>query len=164
MTIRGPLTDDARKITGDALQGALVDLIDLSLVAKQLHWNVVGRSFRSVHLQLDEVVDVARKYADEVAERAAAISVNADGRAETVAKSSNVPHVEDVGWVDDQKVIKMMVDAHRAVIAGMRDRIDALDKPDPVSQDLLIQASAELEKSYWMWQAEQPGTGAKPAT
>jgi len=162
-TIRGPLTDEARKITGDALQGALVDLIDLSLVAKQVHWNVVGRSFRSVHLQLDEVVDIARRYADDVAERAAAIGVNADGRAETVAKSSNVPHLDDTGWVDDQKVIKLMVDAHRAIVTGMRERIEALDKPDPVSQDLLIAATAEIEKSYWMWQAEQPGTGATPA-
>ena len=52
-----------------------------SLVAKQVHWNVVGPRFRSVHLQLDEVVDTARQHADTVAERASAIGVSPDGRA-----------------------------------------------------------------------------------
>jgi len=31
----------------------LVELTDLSLQAKQLHWNVIGRHFRSLHEQLD---------------------------------------------------------------------------------------------------------------
>ena len=42
---------------GEALQEVLVDLVDLSLVGKHLHWNVEGLTFRSVHLQLDELVD-----------------------------------------------------------------------------------------------------------
>ena len=56
MTITSPLPPDAQRTAGEALQATLVDLVDLSLVAKQAHWNVVGRNFRSVHLQLDEVV------------------------------------------------------------------------------------------------------------
>ena len=50
-------------------------------MAKQAHWNLVGRQFHDVHLHLDELVDTARKYSDEVAERAAAIGVSPDGRA-----------------------------------------------------------------------------------
>jgi len=49
-------------------------LLDLSLLAKQVHWNVVGPRFRSVHLQLDDVVTTARQHSDTVAERAAALS------------------------------------------------------------------------------------------
>jgi starvation-inducible DNA-binding protein len=30
-------------------------------VAKQAHWNLVGRQFHDVHLHLDELVDTARK-------------------------------------------------------------------------------------------------------
>lgn len=88
--IKSPLPDTDRKVVGEALQGALVDLVDLSLVAKQLHWNVVGARFRSVHLQLDEVVALARLHADTVAERAAAIGVSPDGRAKTVADTSGI--------------------------------------------------------------------------
>ncbi|MFJ6120357.1 ferritin-like domain-containing protein [Streptomyces sp. NPDC092129] len=40
-------------------------------MAKQAHWNVYGPRFRSVHLQLDEVVATTRGYADRIAERAA---------------------------------------------------------------------------------------------
>jgi starvation-inducible DNA-binding protein len=50
-----------------------------------VHWNVVGPRFRSVHLHLDNVVTTARQYSDTVAERAAALGVNPDGRAAGVA-------------------------------------------------------------------------------
>ncbi|PWI45158.1 DNA starvation/stationary phase protection protein [Streptomyces sp. ICBB 8177] len=151
--VTSTLSDEARKITGDALQGALVDLVDLSLIAKQVHWNIVGPRFRSVHLQLDEVVTTARTYADTVAERASAIGVSPDGRAETVAKSSALQTVRD-GWINDKDVVDIMIKALSAVIAKMRERIQATDGPDLVSQDILIGLTADLEKHHWMFQAE----------
>ena len=42
------------RVTAESLQATLVELIDLSLQAKQAHWNVVGPAFRGVHLFLDE--------------------------------------------------------------------------------------------------------------
>ncbi|WP_405722382.1 DNA starvation/stationary phase protection protein [Streptomyces sp. NBC_01537] len=151
--VTSTLSPPDRKITGEALQGTLVDLIDLSLVAKQVHWNVIGPRFRSVHLQLDEVVTLARTHADTVAERAAAIGVTPDGRAGTVAKTSGIDTVTD-GWVKDTQVVEILVEALGAVIARMRERIDATDEPDPVSQDILIGLTADLEKYHWMFQAE----------
>ncbi len=79
--VKSTLSESDLKVVGAALQGALVDLVDLSLVAKQVHWNVVGPRFRSVHLQLDDVVVTARQHSDTVAERASAVGVNPDGRA-----------------------------------------------------------------------------------
>jgi starvation-inducible DNA-binding protein len=151
--VTSTLSPPDRKITGEALQGTLVDLIDLSLVAKQVHWNVIGPRFRSVHLQLDEVVTLARTHADTVAERAAAIGVTPDGRAGTVAKTSGIDTVTD-GWVKDTQVVEILVEALGAVIARMRERIDATAGPDPVSQDILIGITADLEKFHWMFQAE----------
>jgi starvation-inducible DNA-binding protein len=152
-TITATLPEDARTVTGEALQGALVDLIDLSLLAKQAHWNLVGRNFRSVHLQLDEVVSTARRYADVVAERAAAIGVPPDGRAATVAASSRVPTM-DPGWLRDTDVIEGFVEVLQSVTRRMREHISATAEPDPVSQDIFIDATAELEKHAWMFQAE----------
>ncbi|SOB78939.1 Dps family protein [Streptomyces sp. 1331.2] len=156
IVISSPLPDDERKTTGEALQGALVDLVDLSLVAKQAHWNLYGPRFRSVHLQLDEVVTTARNFADEVAERAAAIGVSPDGRAVTIAASSGLPGFPE-GWIADEVVIEHLVKAFRAVIERMRTRIDETEKADPVSQDLLIGLTAALEKHSWMFQAESRG-------
>jgi hypothetical protein len=40
--INSPLPDKEREIAGHALQATLVDLLDLSLVAKQAHWNLLA--------------------------------------------------------------------------------------------------------------------------
>ncbi|MEV4879499.1 Dps family protein [Streptomyces cyaneofuscatus] len=151
--VKSPLSESDLKLVGEALQGALVDLVDLSLVAKQIHWNVVGPRFRSVHLQLDDVVVTARQHSDTVAERASAIGVNPDGRSATVAKETAIRSVPD-GWIKDTDAVKALVDALGVVIGRMRERIDVTDAPDPVTQDILISLTADLEKHAWMFQAE----------
>ncbi|CAM5640472.1 DNA starvation/stationary phase protection protein [Streptomyces spiroverticillatus] len=151
--IRSTLPETARQITGIALQGALVDLLNLSLLAKQAHWTIVGPRFRSLHLQLDEIVTTARSYADTVAERASAIGITPDGRAGTVAACTKLPQPE-AGWIADDDVVSLLVEALGGTIGRMRERIAATDKPDPVTQDIFISLTAELEKQHWMFQAE----------
>lgn len=151
--VKSPLSDKHRKIVGEALQGALVDLVDLALVSKQVHWTVVGPRFRSVHLQLDEVVDTARLHADTVAERASAIGVTADGRAGTVSKTSGIDTVTD-GWIKDTQAVGILIAALDSVIGRMRARIGTTEEADPVTQDILIGLTADLEKFHWMFQAE----------
>ncbi|MGW3206664.1 Dps family protein [Streptomyces sp. NPDC001135] len=151
--VKSQLADaDLRTVT-EALQGALVDLVDLSLVAKQIHWNVVGPRFRSIHLQLDEVVASARTHSDTVAERASALGVPPDGRAATVASGSGIK-TTPAGWIKDTDAVGTMVDALGAVITRMRERVGATGEPDPVSQDIFIGITADLEKHHWMFQAE----------
>ncbi|MDT7726719.1 MAG: starvation-inducible DNA-binding protein [Actinomycetota bacterium] len=152
--IKSPLSDSDREITGNALQATLVDLVDLSLIAKQAHWNVVGANFRSAHLQLDELVDIARQYVDAVAERANAIGISPNGKAKTVVASSGVPEYPD-NWQSVESTVAAVVDILGALIARLRHRIDATDKSDLVTQDLLIEITQELEKAHWMWQAQQ---------
>ncbi len=152
--ITSTLSDEAKKVAGDALQGSLVDLVDLALIAKQAHWNVIGSQFRSVHLQLDELVTDSRAFADDVAERAASIGVSPDGRAETVAKTATTVGFEG-GWQQDGTVVGAVVKNLAAVIAALRERIAATESADPVTQDLLIGITARLEQLHWMWQAQQ---------
>ncbi|OLF07711.1 DNA starvation/stationary phase protection protein [Actinophytocola xinjiangensis] len=151
--ITSPLSDSDRKSTGAVLQTTLVDLIDLSLIAKQAHWNVVGPHFRSAHLQLDELVSTARQYTDEVAERANAIGVSPNGKARTVVESSGLPDYPD-NWQSVEATVAAIVATLGAVIARVRKGIDETDKSDLVTQDLLIALAAELEKQHWMWQAQ----------
>ncbi|AZG47394.1 Dps family protein [Gordonia insulae] len=151
--ITSTLTEEQKTVTGQALQDTLVDLIDLSLIAKQAHWNVVGRQFRSVHLELDELVAVSREFTDAAAERATAIGVSPDGRAETVAKTAHTKGFGE-GWTADSDVVDAVVENLKAVIAGLRERIDTTEKTDPVTQDLLIGFASKLEQLHWMWQAQ----------
>jgi starvation-inducible DNA-binding protein len=152
--VRSTLSDDAQKVTGEALQGALADLVDLSLQAKQAHWNLVGHRFRSLHLQLDEVVALARTWTDTLAERAVAIGVTPDGRVSTVAEQTGLAQVE-AGWITDDKVVAAFCDRLHTIVVRMRGRMAETSDPDPVTEDLFISLVAELEKQYWMFQAEQ---------
>ena len=66
------LEHHGRDEAGRELQATLVELVDLSLIGKQLHWNIFGRPFKPLHEHLDELVDSWRDLADTVAERAVA--------------------------------------------------------------------------------------------
>lgn len=154
VSVKSPLSDAARKTAGEALQGALVDLVDLSLAAKQAHWNLTGKHFRSLHLQLDDIVAVARQHMDIVAERAIAIGFNPDGRSASVAAQSQLPPL-DAGYLHDDKVVTAFVEILEGIVERFRERIRATDDADLVSQDLLIATSEDLEKQHWMIQAMQ---------
>ncbi|WP_439031366.1 Dps family protein [Gordonia terrae] len=151
--ITSTLTDEQQAVAGKALQDTLVDLIDLSLIAKQAHWNVIGKQFRSVHLDLDELVTVSREFTDAAAERATAIGVSPDGRAETVAKTAHTKGFGE-GWTKDSDVVEAVVANLKAVVAGLRERIELTESADPVTQDLLISFASKLEQLHWMWQAQ----------
>ena len=142
----------AQEAVTNALQESLVDLIDLSLVAKQAHWSVVGPRFRSIHLALDEVVADARGFVDEVAERATAVGVSPDGRSATVAANSALDEVS-AEFTSDDKVVLVMTEALESAIKRLRANIGKVGD-DPVTEDLLIGISARLEQLHWMWQAQ----------
>lgn len=154
--ITSTLGNEERDLTGTALQATLVDLVDLSLIAKQAHWNLVGRQFHDVHLHLDELVDTARTYSDKVAERMAAIGVSPDGRTRTVSGGSAVPEFA-AGWVTDRDVIRQVFESVDVVVRAVRPRIEETEKTDVVTQDLLISLAATLEEARWMWQAQNAG-------
>ncbi|NBF00004.1 DNA starvation/stationary phase protection protein [Nonomuraea sp. KC401] len=153
-TITGPLAGDARSTVAEALQGALVDLIDLSLVAKQAHWNLVGAHFRPIHRQLDKVTELARKHMDILAERSVALGINPDGRSATVARNTKLPQ-PDGGWLEDGKVVATITETLDGISKRMYERIRLTDEPDPVTQDLLIAVAREIDKQHWMFQAQR---------
>lgn len=86
--LSGPTASTALR---DHLQGVLVDLIELHLLGKQAHWNLVGTNFRDLHLQLDELVEYAREASDVVAERMRALNAVPDGRSDRVAGTTTPP-------------------------------------------------------------------------
>ncbi|WP_369640318.1 Dps family protein [Nocardia sp. JMUB6875] len=150
-SITSPLGKAETKALGVVLQEALTDLIDLALTAKQAHWNVVGRQFRALHLQLDELVADSREFSDSVAERAASLSISPDGRASTVAESA-LPF--PAGYLADREVVELIVARLDAVVHRFRRHIEATATADPITQDLFIGITAKLEEHRWMFQAQ----------
>lgn len=147
---------ERRESVAAALQEALVDLVDLSLVAKQAHWHVRGPQFLPVHQQLDGIVDDARVWADLVAERSVTLGVPVDGRASVVSAETGLPDFP-TGWVDDDKAVALMAGCVESVIRRIRARVEELGELDPVTQDLEIEILRGLEKHLWMLEAQFPG-------
>lgn len=132
-----------------ALQQSLVDLIALSLQAKQAHWNIRGKDFRSLHLQLDEIVNQLRLQYDEVAERLVSLGVFADGREETVFKTTTVPPMDE-GFFGTDKMYQQFEERMTSVSKNIASMIDDVDEHDHVSADILIGTCAILDKEAWM--------------
>jgi starvation-inducible DNA-binding protein len=152
------LTDQQGAKVADLLQKQLSTYNDLHLTLKHVHWNVVGPSFIGVHEMIDPQVDLVRGYADEVAERIATLGGSPQGTPGAILK--------DRTW-DDYSVSRDTVPAHLAaldlvyngVIEDTRKAIDQTEKLDPVTQDILIDHAAELEKFQWFVRAHLENAG-----
>ena len=135
------------------LQSTMQELVDLSLIGKQLHWAVVGHAFRPVHEQLDELVASWRDLADVVAERAVALGYVPDGQARAVAAGSPLSPVAAEA-TEFHAVVRAITDRIAQVSETARERMDRIAERDTVSQDVLIDVVRALEHQQWMLRAQ----------
>jgi starvation-inducible DNA-binding protein len=142
-----------REEIGSELQAMLLELVDLSLIGKQLHWSVIGPLFRPLHLYLDELIDSWRGLADTVAERAVAVGFWPDGQAEPVAAGSDVAKVER-GAIQDRSVLSELVGRVAEVSQRARERMNRLAELDAASEDVLVAVVRTLEEQLWMIRAQ----------
>src|SRR6478735_5959591 len=135
------------------MQAVLVDLIELHVQGKQAHWNIVGTNFRDLHLQLDEIIDAARTFADDMAERMRALHALPDGRSATVAETTSLAQFPQ-GLISTKDAVDRIVAALEAAVGTMRKVHDEVDEEDPTTADLLHAFIAKLEQYAWMVNAE----------
>jgi starvation-inducible DNA-binding protein len=136
----------------DLLQQRLIAMADLTSTLKHVHWNVVGPHFIAVHEMLDPQYEAAAEMVDRLAERIAALGGSPTALAGAV--------VEQRTW-DEYAVGRAPVEAHLAaldlvydgVITDHRAAIEATESSDPVTQDLLIEQSGQLEQFQWFVRA-----------
>jgi starvation-inducible DNA-binding protein len=146
----------------ELLQKALSRYNDLHLTLKHVHWNVVGPNFIGVHEMIDPQVELVRGYADEVAERIATPGRSPLGTPGAI--------INDRSW-DDYSVERDTVQAHLAaldlvytgVIEDTRKSIERVGDLDPITEDMLIAHSAELEKFQWFVRAHLENAGGQLA-
>ncbi len=137
----------------DRLQRVHVELIDLHLQGKQAHWNVVGRNFRDLHLQLDEIIDAAREFSDELAERMRALYITPDGRPAAIVEQSSLPEYPS-GEVDTAETVDLITERLYGVCRTIRDVHDEVDEVDPTTADQFHAFLEKLEQFAWMVSAE----------
>jgi starvation-inducible DNA-binding protein len=153
------LDHHTRAEVGRELQATLVDLVDLSLLGKQLHWNIFGRPFKPLHEHLDVLVDSWRDLSDTVAERAVSVGVAPDGQSNSVSAETAIDPI-DRGFLDTDTALQTLVHRVQGVAEGIRERMDRLGELDLASQDVLIEVVRKLEKQLWMLRASLPAGGA----
>jgi len=140
---------ETQSMVGNVLQDTLYDLTALARLIKQAHWNVVGPSFRSVHLHLDEIYAFVDQQIDSVAERLAAIGVPPSGQSAEVAE--NTKHLQiPLGTLRDVQVVDLMTERLSTVVRNIRTRCEVIEDIDVVTADMFHSILQKLEMHLWM--------------
>jgi len=146
----------------DALQMRVHALNDLQLTLKHAHWNVVGPHFIGVHEMLDPQIDGVRDMVDVLAERMSTLGVPPNGLPGALVAART--------W-DDYALDRADTAAHLAaldlvyngVIEDHRNAIEAVGD-DPVTEDILIGQTGDLEQYQWFVRAHLQGTSGALAS
>jgi starvation-inducible DNA-binding protein len=161
--VHGGPQGEAQRASIAALQQALIELQQLQLQTKQAHWNVSGTLFYPLHELLQDHHDGVAKYADEVAERLLAIGASADGRANTIVRTSRVPEMPG-GFIDDAQVITCFAANYRVVSDEIGQGIKASEDGDPTTSNLLQEVQHAIDKYQWQMRAMIQPTPTDPNT
>ena len=146
------------------LQDRLNSLNDLALTLKHVHWNVIGPNFIAVHTMLDPQVDGGPRHG------------RCDGgadRCRSAARPSGTPGalVAQRDW-DDYSIGRARPIEHlgaldvvyAGIIEAQRRAMDATEDLDPVTQDMLIAQSGQLEQFHWFVRAHLEGSDGSLST
>ena len=144
------------------LQDRLADLIELSLILKHVHWNVVGFGFIAIHKLMDEQVGTVRELVDAAAERIATLGGTPAGLIDQVSASSRDPYPLD--RASTVAHLGALEKHYERVCAEHRAAIDKVDPIDPVSGDLLIGQTGVLEMNQWFIRAHLTDAKGNVAT
>ena len=150
-TVPGLSSAEGGKIV-KILQERLACYNDLHLTLKHVHWNVVGTHFIGVHEMIDPQVDLVREFADQVAERIAALGGSPKG---TPGSIIAIRTWEDypLGRDTVENHLHELDKVYDGVVQSNRKAMEGLEELDLVTQDVLIGHTAELEKFQWFVRA-----------
>jgi starvation-inducible DNA-binding protein len=135
------------------LQKSLVDTIDLTLQAKQAHWNVKGPSFIALHELFDKVAEDTESYMDLIAERIVQLGGVAVGTLDGIGKKSNLP-VYPLTITDGKEHAALLAHALASYGESIREAITQTGEMEDIgTEDLLIEVLRGVDKLLWLVEA-----------
>lgn len=150
-TVPGMTEKDAVQVV-EILQARLHALNDLALTLKHVHWNVVGPHFIAVHTMLDPQVEAVRGMVDDVAERIATLGGSPTGTPGALVDARSWFDYS-LGRADAIAHMGALDLVYAGVVGDHRVAIETTETLDPVTQDMLIAQSGELEQHQWFVRA-----------
>ena len=159
----GLSTGEAEKL-GEVLQERLACLIDLSLILKHVHWNVIGPGFVAVHEMMDAQVESTRGMIDAVAERISTLGGVAGGLATQVTEMRPAEDDYALGRAPVMAHLGALDKVYERIGQGHREAIEHAAAIDPVTEDLLIAQTSMLELNHWFIRAHISDTDGRLAT
>jgi starvation-inducible DNA-binding protein len=135
------------------LQDRLSDSIDLTIQAKQAHWNVKGPNFIALHELFDKIAAECQNYADLIAERMVQLGGKADGTINKTAKDSSLPKYPTEISTGKEHIIFF---SHALATYGelIRKAIgQANELNDAGTADIFTEISRGVDKNLWFVEA-----------
>lgn len=150
-TVPGMSTESSGEII-ELMQERLSTLLDLQLTLKHVHWNVVGMNFIAIHEMLDPQVDAVRAMSDAVAERIATMGGEPLGTPGSITRIRSWDDYE-LNRAPTVRHLSALDSVYSGVIADHRAVIERLGDLDPITEDLFIGHTADLELFQWFVRA-----------
>jgi starvation-inducible DNA-binding protein len=135
--------------TASPLEETLVDILDLSLQADQVHWSVDRSGSKRVHRLLDDLLAQYRLWQDRLSSR---VGDPSKDRLATLAATTPLEFLP-AGKVRDQDVVAFLEGRFTTVAGRVRARLETAGAHDPAARDLLAAIADGLDKQGWMLRA-----------
>ena len=161
-TVPGMTDANSREVT-ELLQRLLSAYNDLHLTLKHVHWNVVGPHFIAVHEMIDPHVDEVIAMVDETAERIATLGGEPLGTPGSIVARRTWDDY-DLNRADVQSHLGALDLVYAGLIEDHGKGIEATEESDPVTQDMLIAQTAELEQFHWFVRAHLEDSSGRLST
>lgn len=150
---RNDQEENLRRRIIELLNKSLCSAIHMGLQAKQVHWNVKGPTFFSLHMLFDQVYEASSSWADLLGERAVQLGGVAEGTLERVHQVSQLPRM-GLDLAEGPACVSALTNSLAVFCAQTRAAITtATQEGDAGTADLLTEVSRGADKMLWFLEA-----------
>ena len=143
------LNNDARAEIATALTKALAESVQLYVLSWNVHWNVTGPLFASVHGLTEEHYLELATAIDDIAERVRALGAKAPAGLGVYQSLGGIADGDENA--NAETMVKSLITAHERVINTIRPIAGkAADAGDEVTAGMMADRLNVHEKAHWM--------------